>query len=910
VALTPGTRIGSYEIAEQIGVGGMGEVYRATDAKLGRAVAIKVLPDSVAQDSERLARFDREARTLASLNHPNIAAIYGLEDAEGSKALVMELVEGPTLADRIAEGVIRVDEALPIGRQIAEALEAAHEQGIIHRDLKPANVKVRPDGTVKVLDFGLAKVMEPAGAMSSSQSMSPTITTPAMTQAGLILGTAAYMSPEQARGKPADKRADVWAFGAVLYEMLAGRPAFKGEDVGLTLAEVIKSEPMWAALPGNLPPPLGRLIRRCLDKEPRRRLRDIGEARVVLEDVQSGREETDTTKSAETHRRPWAWMGLSAALVLTLVATLLFGGSASSPERVRRYAIPLPREGLTFSFALSPDGRYVATESVVDQSATQIYLQALDSWELRPLPGTEGAGSPFWSPDSRYIGFFAGEKLKRVAVTGGPAQELADVPGLLGSAGAWSPEGIILVAGSNKYDPGPLRAVPATGGEPTPLTTTEPGERHLYPHFLPDGRHFLYTSTGGSAPGIYVASLDAPTGRRLVADEASALVAADDQGGGASLLFVRNGSLTALPFDLERLTVSEDPVVLIEQMAAPLDIGAAAVSVARDGTLVYAAGSFRETDSRFAWFDRAGAFLREEGPLGSPAPVGLAPDRASMVLARSGPGHWASDLWRRDLTRDSETKLTFDTRVDVASNVVWAPGGIRILFSMAPAFDLFSLDPFSNVPPEPFFSSDRPKYPSDWSRDGRFVVYTELGEDTEADVWYLELEDDGDTVRVVGSTAFLQAPYLESSGRLSPDGRWIAYTSKETGENEVYVRPFPGGEGQWKVSSGGPSTLPRWSDDGTELYFVTGPASRLTLMQAPVTRRQPSSATGRAVFETGAPERLFELPINSFHPATGSVFYAPSADGQQFLVNYMDVTEDPVLRVVTNWREAFGLTSD
>ena len=906
VTLIPGTRFGPYEIAAQIGAGGMGEVFRATDTTLGRQVAIKVLPEAVALDADRLSRFDREARTLAALNHPNIAAIYGLEKSDGTTALVMELVEGPTLAERIAEGRIAVEEALPIARQIAEALEAAHDQGIIHRDLKPANVKLRPDGTVKVLDFGLAKAIEPAAALSPGLSQSPTITTPAMTQAGLILGTAAYMSPEQARGRPLDRRTDVWAFGAVLFEMLTGSPAFRGEDVGLTLAEVIKSEPAWTSLPAGLPPPVGRLLRRCLDKEPRRRLRDIGEARIVLEDAQAGRGAVELEGGTIEPRRPWAWMAVSAGLALALGALLVFGPPASSPERVRRYALPLPRDGLTFSFALSPDGRYIAAESVIGLT-TQVFLQALDSWELRPMPGTEGAGNPFWSPDGRHIAFFAREKLQSVPVTGGPAEELADVPGILGARGTWGRTGVILVAGSSKYDPGPLRSVPATGGEPVPLTTTEPGERHLYPQFLPDGRRFLYTSTGGSAPGIYVASLDEPAGRRLLADVSSAHVAVADDGT-ADLLFVRNGSLTALPFDLERLTVSDEPTVLVELTVPAADDGSAALSVAGDGTLAYAGGSFREAASRFAWFDRSGTFVREERPAGPPAPVALAPDGSAMVLSAREPGQWMSDLWRRDLTRGSETRLTFDTRVDVASNVVWSPDGRRILFTMAPAFDLFSMDPYSTTPPEPFLASGRPKYPSDWSRDGRYVVYTELGEEGVADIWYLEVREDerAGGVPSTEGVPFLQTPYLESSGRLSPDGRWIAYMSDESGDREVYVRPFPIGAGQWKISSGR-AAHPIWSGNGDELFYVTGPASRRTLTSVRVTRQEPASSDRRAVFETGVPDALLDLPMNDFHPATSTIFYAPSADGQQFLVNYIDLTEDPVLRIVTNWREAFGL---
>jgi Tol biopolymer transport system component len=600
-------------------------------------------------------------------------------------------------------------------------------------------------------------------------------------------------------------------------------------------------------------------------------------------------------------------MAASAALLLILAAVLVSGRSGSSSDRTLRYSIPLPPDGLTFSFALSPDGRYVAVESVLDNRTTQVFLRSLDTEELRPMPGTDGAGNPLWSPDSRHIAFFANEKLKRIPVNGGPAEELADVPGIFGARGTWGRGGVILVAGSSKYDPG--RRVDESGGELSPLTITAPGESHWFPQFLSDGQHFLFTSRGGSSPGIYVASLDDPAGRRLLADVSSAhLAPAEDDGGPAHLLFMRDGNLMAQPFDLDSLALVGDSIVLLEQQPSGLtDDGMASVSVDEAGTLVYAGGSVRETDSRFAWLDRSGTVVAREGPIGPAAPVGLSPDESMMIVPRRQRGQWQSDLWRRDLARGSEQRLTFDTLADVASNIVWSPDGGRIVFAMSPAFDLFSMNPLTTSPPQVFFSSDRPKYPTDWSRDGRYLLYTELGVETVADLWYLRLEDAGSgDMRVAEAVPFLQTPFLESGGALSPDGRWIAYMSYESDDSEVYVRPFPAGAGQWKVSDGG-ANHPRWSADGRELFYLAGPALRRALIRTPVTRQVPASSGSRPVFEYGAPEQLFTLPVNGFHPVTGTSFYAPSRDGRRFLINYIDLTEDPVLHVVTNWREAFGV---
>ncbi len=519
MTLSLGTRIGPYEVVAAIGAGGMGEVYRATDTHLGRDVAIKVLPEAFAHDAERLARFEREARTLAALNHPNIAAVYGLE--KDPAALVMELIEGPTLADRIAHGAIPLEEALAIARQIAEALEAAHEHGIIHRDLKPANVKVRSDGTVKVLDFGLAKAMEPAGAGTAIVSQSPTITTPAMTMAGVILGTAAYMSPEQAKGRPADKRSDLWAFGCVLYEMLTGQRAFGGADVTDTLAFVITKEPDWTRLPATTPPSIRRLLRRALEKDRKRRLSDAADARLEIEDDRVDSDAAHQHRPAKRQRLAWVAAGVFLVIAAVSLPFAVVHVRESVPEeRPIRFDVLMPEKVNVVGAppAISPDGTHLAFAASLG-GRTQLWLRRIDSTVVQPLAGTDGADYPFWSPDSRSIAFFAGGKLRKIDASGGPPQTLCDAP--VSRGGDWNQDGVIVFAPTAS---GPLHRVASSGGTSTPLTMLDVanGEiSHRNPAFLPDGRHFVFmVQAAEDKQGIHVGSLDAP-GHSLLLNTAS-----------------------------------------------------------------------------------------------------------------------------------------------------------------------------------------------------------------------------------------------------------------------------------------------------------------------------------------------------------------------------------------------------
>ena len=638
MALTPGTRLGPYEILSAIGAGGMGEVYKARDTRLDRTVAIKILPEAFAADADRVARFQREAKTLAALNHPNIAQIFGLEQAGDVHALAMEFVAGEDLSDRIARGPIPIDEALPIAKQIADALEAAHEQGVIHRDLKPANIKVRPDGTVKVLDFGLAKMLELQGAQSSL-TMSPTLSVHA-TYAGVILGTAAYMSPEQARGKPVDRRADVWAFGCVLFEMLTGRRAFEGGDtISDAVATILKSEPAWPALPIDTPPHIGTLLRRCLRKEPQRRLQAIGEARLAIEEgpaespAFSGPAATPT--GVVSHSRV-AWIVAAIALVaaagLAVPAARHMRESLTEPLQAQ-FEVQTPPTSDSGSFALSLDGRQLAFVATAE-GAPRLWVRSLDEVIPRVLPGTDGAAYPFWEPDGHAIGFFAAGKLKRVDPAGGAPQTLADAPS--GRGGTWNREGVIVFAPSAELavPTSVLMRVAAEGGVATPVTRLAAGQgSHRWPQFLPDGRRFLFfvRAEKPDIQGAYLGSLDGSEPTRVLASDAAVHFAPPN-----FLLYVRQDTLVAVRFDAARGTVSGDPVPVAHGVGVDTGVFRGAFSVSSAGVLAHRAvsGSQRR---QLLWVNRAGTRL---GTVGSPDENGLAspelaPDERHVAVIRS-----------------------------------------------------------------------------------------------------------------------------------------------------------------------------------------------------------------------------------------------------------------------------------
>ena len=863
VPLPTGSRIGTYEIIDAIGAGGMGEVYRARDSRLGREVALKVLPEGFASDRDRVARFEREAQLLASLNHPHIAHIHGIESSSESPALVMELVEGPTLAERLRDGPISLDEAALIARQIAEALEAAHQRGIIHRDLKPANIKVTDEGVVKILDFGLAKASEPAGA-PGSVSQSPTISLHA-TQAGVILGTAAYMSPEQARGKPVDARADIWAFGAVLFEMLTGRRAFDGEDTSETLANVIKADPPWQQLP-DVPPAMVRLLRRCLQKDPRQRLQHIGDARLELDDLRQPDEVTGPRRSVAMRERILWATALAAAIVALM---LVMRKPAAVPQPEMRLDVPTPEANVMF-FSVSPDGQSVAYSGRTERGL-QIWVRRLSAQQAQPLGGTEGGELPFWSADGRHLGFFAGGRLKRVAVDGGAATVLGGSTTPAG--GTWADDGTILYVPA---DNGPVSAISEKGGESRPATP--PGIAARLPQFLPGGRRFLFYASSGIQPtGVYVGELGKQEITHVTSADWPALFVSNN------LVFVRDRVLYGQPFNPNTLALSGSPVRITENVGAGLF--AANFSVSRD-IVAYRTGSGGRQGRQLMWIDRAGKRLEMIGDEGflvsNPA---LSPDGRRVAVQRTTAAN--VDIWLIDLARNVPSRLTNQPAVE--SMPIWSPDGSRIAFSQTANTDgpvVVSIDRPSEMTSLGLPGSG-PAILTDWSRDGRYVMYKAQNRDTGTfDLWAVPLEGERTPMAVSASG------FDERDGQFSPDGRWVAFESDESGVSEIYVQPFPGPGRRERVSTNG-GTQVRWRADGRELYYI---APDETLIAVAV------SNDGKDL-SFGASSKLFKTNIAPVRTISRQQ-YAVARDGQRFLILMSDLAPVPPATFVLNWAMA------
>jgi len=834
MSLSAGTRLGTYEILGLLGAGGMGQVYRARDTKLHRDVALKVLPEVVADDDERLARFHREAQVLASLNHPNIAHLYGFDDAGGTHALVMELVPGPTLADRIAEGALPLRDALPIARQIADALETAHDRGIIHRDLKPANIKVKDDGSVKVLDFGLAKALAAdTGAGSADPANSPTLTARA-TQMGMILGTAAYMAPEQARGRPVDRRADIWAFGCVLYEMLTGRRAFAGDDVTDTLATVLKDPPDWRGLPSDLPAAVQRVLRRCLEKDPRKRLSAIGDARLELDEPDDVR----VAAAPAAPRRKIVGALIAAAAAGAIVTAVAIGvwrvpapGTPAGSGTVMRTSMLAP-ESVVFSpdpadSAISPDGKLVVfgSGSVSGTGDSQLWIRPVNALTAQRLENTTGAFLPFWSPDSHRIGFFADGKLKTIGVDGGRPAVICDAP--TGRGGTWNARGDIVFAPAAA---GGLFRVSANGGDPAPLTTIDAAAKetgHRFPQFLPDGDHFLFAALPVRA-GRFNISIGSLSGgaREPLAQMENVPVFAEP----GYLLFLRKGVLVAQQFDPRTRKLSGEPAPLGDVPASPTSganyTAAHAASVSADGTLAYLTEP--SINTRLVWTDRNGSDVGAVPlPPGRYLQVALSPDerRATVVRLNS---RTESSIWLVDLIQGGATPLVQSAGLN--DSVVWSPDGARVVFASdrdGPQ-DLFLKDVNSSAPEQRTYSSPVLfKGATAWSPDGKGIVYYELTAETNFDLFTLPLGNDQK------SSPFLRTTAAELLGTVSPDGRWMAYLSDETGRFEVYVQsfPVPGRKVQVTTSgtAGARSSQPVtwWRRDGRQLAVLNADSTRI-----------------------------------------------------------------------------------
>ena len=819
-----GARFGSYTIRSLVGVGGMGEVYRAHDETLDREVAIKVLSPAFTTQLERRARFEREARMLATLNHPHIGAIYGVEEADGVRGLVLELVEGETLAERIARPAragttgargLAVSEALTIARQIADALEAAHEKGIVHRDLKPANIKITPDGVVKVLDFGLAKAAE--GAHPDLLE----------SRAGVILGTASYMSPEQSRGHSVDKRGDIWAFGCVLYEMLSGHVAFVGETASDIVAKILEHEPDWSLLPAATPPVIRRLLLRCLTKDPKQRLRDIGDARIDLDGV----DETSPAASAlvlARNRAPWLPMVTLAVVAFALAVMLMQWAPwrstpvapASAPLRLSATLAgdaSLAPFNLQFGDAtiLSPDGNVIVfVGQKGDGDNPQLYVRRLEQLQATPLPGTDGALMPFFSPDGRWIGFFADQKLKKVAVGGGAVVTLSDAPSPRG--GAWGEDDTIVF--SPDQSPGTrLLRVAAAGGTSEPLTSLADNEVvHLSPQVLPGGA-LLYTasSVAGAFDDANLVIQALPSGPRKIV-----------QRGGyhgrylmsGHLAYVHQGTLFAVPFDLERLEVTGQPVPAVEGVISNAITGGAQFSVSGNGTLVYLPGPSIGAGTPLHWMDRQGTTTPMRVWRANWINPLFAPDgrRLAMEIREK-----TSDIWVYEWARDTVTRLTSDPVR--AMKPVWTPDGRRIAFASPRAnkraANLYWQPADGTGAAERLTESEHEQAPGSWHPSGKVLVFMETTAQTNVDLMILPM--DGDEVsgwKPGKPTVFLNSPFIEGGPMFSPDGRWLAYASNESGRLEVYVRPYPGPGAKWQISTGG-GNVPTWSRTKRELFY-------------------------------------------------------------------------------------------
>src|SRR6266568_3217942 len=874
MTFSAGTKLGTYEIVGPLGAGGMGEVYRARDSKLKREVAIKVLPLAFSRDAERVARFQREAEVLASLNHPHIAAIHDFAEFGELRCLVLELVEGETLADRVVRGPIPMNESLAIAKQIAEALEAAHEKGIIHRDLKPANIKLTHDGNVKVLDFGLAKVRDLQSA-DANLSNSPTLMS--ASTPGIIMGTAGYMSPEQAKGKEIDRTSDVWAFGCVLFEMLTGDAVFEGETVGEILAGVFKTEPDWRRLPAATPESIRRLLRRCLEKDRTLRLHDMADARIEIHEAQSGPHvggKVVTIASRRRERLVW----ISAMALVTLFAAGLgvwiFRPVPAAPEM--RLEITTPPTTDPGSLAISPDGQtivFVATS----EGRSVLWLRSLGSVSARPLAGTDYASLPFWSPDSRSVGFFVDGKLKRIDIDGGSAQVLANAP--LGRGGAWESKGTILFS----PNPGsPILQVSATGGEPAVVTRVEAPQQvgHGFPQFLPDGRHFLYSVTGNAeARGVYTGQLGGSETKRLLDADAAVYTPS------GQLLFVRQGTLFAQDFDPIRLELSGNPFPVAEQVLVQALSAAHSASGARP--IVYRTDTMGRGQQQFIWFDRSGA---EIGKVGSPFFVGggmsLSPDGRRVAL--SGTVNGNVDVWFLETARGVFNRFTLDAADEIFP--IWSPDGAQIVFSSnqkGGVQNLYRKSATGAGNEEPILETAQPTFATDWSPDGRFLLYFSADPMTGFDIWTLPLDGDRKPFPIV------QTNLSERLAQFSPDGKWIAYESNESGRYEIYIRPFASAGGKLSISTNGCAQV-RWRRDGKELFYI---ALDNRLMAVPIR----FASNGQAV-EPGAPVPLFATRVGGALQAFPRNQYMVSPDGQRFLMNTVTEEAASPISVILNWK--------
>jgi eukaryotic-like serine/threonine-protein kinase len=825
--LAPGTRLGPYEILSAIGAGGMGEVYRARDTRLQRDVAVKVLPAALSSDPDRLVRFEQEARAAAALNHAVILAVHDIGSLDGVPYIVSELLEGSTLRDRMSTK-LPVRKALDIALQMAQGLAAAHEKAIVHRDLKPENVFLTSDGRVKILDFGLAKLTQPDAVAAAGMSALPTGApfnagrVSPDTQPGMVLGTLGYMAPEQVRGQAVDHRADIFAFGAILHEMLAGERAFRGETSADTMSAILAQEPPeLSTIDGRIPPGLARIVDRCLEKAPVARFQSTRDLAFAIEAItsqsESGAAPVRMTATASRGQAlgsaRLAWAVASVALVVAAAFAFAYfrPNAAPSPQSVR-FQIPPPGQSAAEHFVLSPDGRmlvFVATAGGADQ----LWVRPLDSLESHALAGTDGATYPFWSPDGAFIAFFAQGKLRKIAVGGGPPQILCDAAS--GRGGTWNGEGVILYSAGPTS---PILRVAAAGGAPTPITKLTTGELdgHRFPSFLPDGTHFFYNA-GANDPqhaGLFVGAIDGSASQRLLPDVTNAQYVAAP--GGGYLVFRRDDTLMAQPFDVDALKFSGDMFPIAEQVPLSMNIGYGAYSVSATGTLAYRSGG-ASSNRELVWFDRTGKRLGLAAKAASfSGDLAISPDQRTIAAQINAGSQW--DIWLQDATRDVITRFTF--RPGFNRNQIWSPDGTRLAYSLqqATAYSatLF-VKPASGGAEELLLQGGVNAFPMDWSSDGRWMVYQQQGRNTGLDLWLLPLDGDRKP------REYLQTPFDETNGRFAPGAgggpRWMAYQSNESGQSQVYIQSISPTGAKFQLSTTGGET-PKWRGDGKELFYV------------------------------------------------------------------------------------------
>ncbi len=883
MTLSAGTRLGPYEILSAIGAGGMGEVYRAKDTRLGRDVAVKVLPAHMSSSAELRQRLEREAKTISQLSHPHICALYDVGRENDTDYLVMEYLEGETLADRLGKSAMPIDQALKIGVEIAGALDAAHKSGIVHRDLKPGNVMLTKSG-VKLLDFGLAKLAVPDKSAVSQATSLPTALQESqpLTTRGTILGTFQYMAPEQLEGGEADARSDIFAFGCVLYEMLTGQKAFTGKSQASLIGSIMNTDPPpISSIQPMIPASLDRIVKGCLAKEPEHRWSTAHDVMLQLQWIAEGGSLAGVPApvlARRKNREKLAWGLLAAALVAAVALAVGFVRRAPRPAPVVRFEIATPADITSLDVPrISPDGRLLAFDATDVEGKARIWVRPLNSLTAQPLPGTDGGARPFWSPDSKYIGFMADGVLKKIEATGGPATKICDAPG--GSDGSWSPEGVILFDGTGTD---PIYRVPASGGARAVAVKTDPARKITsvgWPEFLPDGRHYLYMATGDKPEdsSYWVGAIDSNESRMLA--PAQTLVTYAPPG---YLVTVRERTLVAQAFDAKALKILGEPIPLAEKIATD-NVGLARFSVSRNGVLAYRTG---ESGGRMVWRDRGG---RELETLGDPADYGnpvLSPggDRLAFNLTDGRSGK--NDIWVRDLARGVNSRFSLGAGINYRP--VWSPDGGTIVFvsERGDTPDLYEKSTRGSGEEKLLLHTDEPKFASSWSRDGRYIAYASRNAKSFWDCWALPTFGDRKPIPIATGA------FVETQPVFSPDGRFVAYSSNESGRTEIYVQTFPDAGGKWQVSNGG-GVDPSWKADGKELYY-----------RAPDQKLMAVEVASGSELRAGIPKPLFLLRLRPGNPRNK---YLPAPDGQRFLV-VEPLGRDAIAptTIVMNWLAGLG----